>query len=183
MIPNLTIVSPKDTEEFKKLLEFSETYSHPLAIRYPRSGKVVFSNNGAPMELGKWEYLEKQDSANVTVLATGERCLTIAMQILQRLKEQGKSFDVVNARFVKPLDEELLFNLQSGYVVTLEDNVYLGGFGAMVDSTLKKLDKSCKIKSFAYRDTFIPQGKVKALQDEYGVNEREIEDYILEIMK
>ena len=183
LIPNLTIASPKDTEEFKKLLEFSETYSHPLAIRYPRSGKVVFPKNSSPIKLGKWEYLEKQDGASVTVLATGERCLTIAMQILQCLKEQGKSFDVVNARFVKPLDEELLLNLQSEYVVTLEDNVYLGGFGAMVDSTLKKLDKPCKIKSFAYRDTFIPQGKVKALQDEFGVNEREIEDYILEIMK
>ena len=182
LIPNLAIAAPKDTEEFKKMLQFSETYAHPLAIRYPRSGKVVFSENGSAIELGKWEYLEKQSNAKATLIATGERSLTIAMQILRRLKGSGIVFDVVNARFVKPMDEELLRSIKSEYIVTIEDNVYLGGFGAMVEATLKKLKKSCQVKSFAYRDAFIPQGNVKALQDKYGVNEREIEKELLEIL-
>lgn len=182
LIPNLTIVAPKDTEELKKILLWGESYPHPLAIRYPRSGKVVFGGDGQEIVLGNWEYLHKNENADVTVLATGERSLIIAMKVLQSLQKQGKTFDVVNARFVKPLDEKLLASLQSGHVITIEDNVALGGFGSMVETRLNALQKSCKIKSFAYKDTFIPQGKVGKLQSEYGVNCEEIERYIADIL-
>ena len=182
LIPNLTIVAPKDTEELKKLLLWGECYPHPLAIRYPRSGKVVFGGDGQEIALGKWEYLHKSENADVTVLATGERSLIIAMKVLQNLQKQGKTFDVVNARFVKPLDEKLLTNLQSGHVITIEDNVALGGFGSILESRLNALQKGCKVKSFAYKDTFIPQGKVAKLQSEYGVNCEEIERYIADIL-
>ena len=185
LIPNLTIAVPKDTDELKKMLEFSATYAHPLAIRYPRSGKVLFPSN-AEITLGKWEYLHRENAdtdAKVTVIATGERCLIIAMKVLQNLQKQGKSFDVVNARFVKPLDKELLKKLQSEYVVTLEDNVFLGGMGAMIDGEFTRMGKTCKVKNFAYRDEFIPQGKVSDLQREYGVSCQEIEEYIQEALQ
>jgi len=178
MIPNLAIVTPKDTEELTKLLQFSLHYQHPLAIRYPRAGKVLFTGDGKDIKLGKWEYLHKADNAKVTVLAAGERCLIMAMNILQNLQKKGLDFDVVNARFVKPLDEELLKNLQSEYVVTLEDNMLLGGFGSMVCTRLNMLEKPCKIKNFAYCDKFIPQGSIAQLQQEFGVNSEEIEAYI-----
>ena len=181
-IPNLTIVSPKDTEELKKILLWGESYPHPLAIRYPRSGKVVFGDDGKEIALGKWEYLHKCDSARATILATGERSLIIAMKVLQNLQKQEKSFDVVNARFVKPLDRELLNSLQSEHVITIEDNVELGGFGSMVECELNRLQKACKVKTFAYKDAFIPQGKVAKLQREYGVNCEEIERYISDIL-
>ena len=185
LIPNLTIASPKDTEELKALLEFSQSYPHPLAIRYPRCGKILFPQSERKIELGEWEYLHKQEQglAKATVLATGERCLTLAMQILQSLHKKGISFDLVNARFVKPLDEKLLQNLKSEHVITIEDNVLTGGFGSLVSQRLKALGKSCEIKTFAYRDAFIPQGKFKDLQSEYGVNEREIEEYLTEVAK
>ena len=181
LIPNLTIAVPKDTEELKRMLTFSASYNHPLAIRYPRSGKVLFSEESEPVQVGKWEYLhrespERQEKA--TVIATGERSLIIAMKILNRLKAQGKGFDVVNARFVKPLDMAFLRNLQSETVVTIEDNVFLGGLGSMIGGELTRLEKSCKVKNFAYRDEFIPQGKVAELQGEYGVNCIEIEEYL-----
>ena len=186
LIPNITVAVPKDTEELKKLLLFSANYSHPLAIRYPRAGKVVFEDSGAPIVAGKWEYLHKSNAkkdAKVTVIASGERSLVIAMNVLQNLEKQGKSFDVVNARFVKPLDFTLLQNLQSEHVITLEDNVFLGGLGAMIDSALVRLEKTCKIKNFAYRDEFIPQGGVCELQRAYGVDGQEIEAYILEVLQ
>ena len=183
LIPNLTIAVPKDTEELRKMLEFSATYEHPLAIRYPRAGKVLFEGENKEIQVGKWEYLHKSSShQKVTVLAAGERCLIIAMKILQNLQAQGIDFDVVNARFVKPLDEELLKSLQSEYVITLEDNVQLGGFGSMVCMKMNEFNAFAKVKNFAYRDEFIHQGGVADLQCEYGVNCKEIEAYIKSVL-
>jgi 1-deoxy-D-xylulose-5-phosphate synthase len=184
LIPNLTIAAPKDTEELKKMLEFSASYAHPLAIRYPRAGKVVFEGDNKEIVPGKWEYLHKSNEipAKVTLLATGERCLIIAMKILHNLQQEGKTFDVVNARFVKPLDSELLQNLTSEYVITLEDNVALGGFGSMVRVEMDKLGKACKVKTYAYRDEFIPQGNVADLQSAYGVNCQDIEEYLKRVL-
>ncbi len=183
LIPNLTIAVPKDTDELKKILEFSATYSHPLAIRYPRSGKVLFPSN-APIEAGKWEYLHKnvEKQAKGTIIATGERSLIIAMKVRHNLEKQGKYVDVVNARFVKPLDNELLGDLQTENVITIEDNVSIGGLGSLVSGALLAMDKPCKIKNFAYVDSFIPQGKVGQLQAEYGVNCEEIEKYLLQVL-
>ena len=182
MIPNLAIASPKDTEELKQMLKFSEEYPHPLAIRYPRAGRVVFHEETAPIELGKWEYLNKSDDNTLTVLATGERCLLIAMKILKNLQAQGLNFNVVNARFVKPLDLEMLEEVSKGHIVTMEDNVFLGGFGAMVAGELAKGGKLCKIKNFAYRDEFIVQGGIAELQRKYGVDCQEIEEYIKSVL-
>ena len=181
LIPNLTIAVPKDTEELKRMLEFSVSYDKPLAIRYPRAGKVLFDTPNTPIEVGKWEYLRKNDS-KVTVLATGERSLIIAMKVLKNLEEQGKSFALINARFVKPLDLETLQNIQSEYIVTIEDNVLLGGFGSLVNNEIMRMQKPCKVKNFAYRDEFIPQGTIADLQRDYGVSCQEIQNYIADIL-
>ena len=182
LIPNLTVAVPKDTEELKQMLELSATYPHPLAIRYPRAGRVIFPSN-AEIRVGEWEYLHQTpNGSNVTVIAAGERCLIIAMKILHALQEQGKSFDVINARFVKPLDLECLKNIQSQTIVTLEDNVFFGGLGSMIDGALLRMNKRCNIKNFAYKDEFIPQGGVAALQSEYGVNCQEIQAFIEQVL-
>lgn len=182
LIPNLAIASPKDTEEFRKMMEFSVNYDHPLAIRYPRAGRVLFEQSDEPIALGKWEYLHKSENAKVTLIATGERCLIIAMKVLQNIEKEGKTFDIINARFVKPLDLELLQSLQTEYIITMEDNVLYGGFGALVNCELIKQGKTAKVKNFAYRDEFIPQGSVSQLQSEYGVSCLEIEEYIKNIL-
>lgn len=182
LIPNLTIASPKDTEEYKKMLLFSESYMHPLAIRYPRAGAVVFDDASDPIQAGKWEYLHKAEGAKVTVLATGERSLVVAMKVLKAAQEQGKDFSVVNARFVKPLDTELLDSLD-GEIVTIEDNVALGGFGSLVSGYVMSSKCEKKVKVFAYRDEFIRHGSVAELQREYGVDGQEIQTYILGILK
>ena len=166
------------------MLEFSATYPHPLAIRYPRSGKVLLPEDNTPIEVGKWSYVHKtgDTDSKITVLATGERSIVVAMKVLQKLQKSGKSFDIVNARFVKPLDKEWLEKTQSKYIVTIEDNVALGGFGSMVSCAIQDLSKDVVVKTFAYRDAFIPQGKIADLQAEFGVNCAEIEAYITSIL-
>ena len=178
LIPNLTIAVPKDTDEYRQMLQFSATYNAPMAIRYPRAGKVLFDKTDEPIVVGKWEYMHKCES-QVTVLAAGERCLTVVMKIFQGLEAEGKAFNVVNARFVKPLDEDLLNSLK-GTVVTVEDNVEIGGFGSLVTGYLTKKQSDCKIKTFAYEDKFIPQGGIAQLQREYGVDCEKIKAFIVD---
>ena len=182
-IPNLAIATPKDTDEMKKLLQFSLHYQHPLAIRYPRAGKVVFPTTQEEIQLGKWEYIHKTNCASVTVLATGERSIIVAMKVLNELKKDNKEFDIVNARFVKPLDEVLLQNLQSKYVITIEDNMLAGGFGSIINTYAITREKDWQIKNFAYEDRFIPQGNIQDLQAKYGVNCKEIQAYVEKILK
>lgn len=183
LIPNLAIASPKDTEELREMLRFSANYPHPLAIRYPRAGNVLFPSQNEPIEVGKWEYLQKLDGAKATILAAGERCLIIAMKIAKKLQETGRKVDVVNARFVKPLDIELLKGLQCEHLITMEDNVFLGGFGSAVNGEVIKQGMTCKVKNFAYRDEFIPQGGIAQLQSEYGVSCQDIENYLTDILQ
>ncbi len=177
LVPNLTVVAPKDTDEFRRFLKWSENFNAPLAIRYPRAGKVVFDNDSEEIVLGKWEYLRKGKDAKTTILAVGERCLLLAMGIANELQKDGVEISVVNARFVKPLDEGLLRSL-SGTVVTMEDNVLNGGFGGMVTTYVSQNNLPVCVKNFAYRDEFIVQGNVGELQAEYGVNSQEILQYI-----
>jgi 1-deoxy-D-xylulose-5-phosphate synthase len=180
LVPNLSIVAPKDTEEFKKVLRFSESYAHPLAIRYPRAGKVIFSTDNKEFQLGKWEYLNKTPNATATVLAVGERCLTIVLEICKRLEKEGIDVDVVNASSVKPLDVELLKNIQTKRLLTVEDNVLNGGFGSLINLQLTALNKQISVRNFAYRDQFIPHGGIADLQKEYGVSPQEIESCLRE---
>ncbi|MBQ4268441.1 MAG: 1-deoxy-D-xylulose-5-phosphate synthase [Clostridia bacterium] len=180
MIPNLTIIAPKDTDEFKKALQFSENFEKPLAIRYPRAGKFLFKTDEKPLELGKWEYLHKTGKSRVTVLAAGERGVTTAMQTLQSLQAKGKNFDVVNARFIKPLDFDLLSNIESETVITIEDNVLYGGFGNAVALWATQNGLSYRVKCFAYDDKFIVHGGVAQLQKLYGVDPETIEKFIEE---
>ncbi|MBQ9729701.1 MAG: hypothetical protein IJV80_02700 [Clostridia bacterium] len=142
---------------------------------------VVFEDDNSEIELGKWSYLHQstnESEKSLTVLAVGERCLTIAMKVLERCKPVGLDFNVVNARFVKPLDKELLNATKSTHIVTLEDNVLAGGFGQAVTAYLASVNSKITVKNFAYRDEFIPQGSVAELQREYGVSCDKIFEYI-----
>ncbi len=183
LIPNLTVATPKDTDEFKKMLEWSADYSRPLAIRYPRSGKVVFpTESNTTIEVGKWEYLRKKEDAKAVLIAAGERCLTLAAQIAEDLTGKGIETDILNARFIKPIDGELLKTLSVKVAVTLEDNVAHGGVGQAVHCFLSENNPQTACKVFAYRDEFIPQGSVSELQSEYGLNKEEIEKYIVSVV-
>ncbi len=175
MIPNLTIAVPKDVAEFERMLEFSATFNAPLAIRYPRAGRKVFREKSEIVS-GKWETLKK-GGGKYAILACGERAITLALKASKVLGESKIEVSVVNARFVKPLDEELLSELKESVVITVEDNVLIGGFGALVAAYLSESGKI--VKNFAFPDKFIPQGGISELMENFGLSSENIVGYIL----
>lgn len=177
MIPNLIIAVPKDINELKNILVASADYKLPLAIRYPKDCKTIFDTAENSFEMGKWELLNSGD-CNVAVLACGERALTLALEVNKKLKENGLNLTIVNARFVKPLDEEFLASLSENVLITIEDNQLIGGFGGLIDEYYSD-NKEKRVKNFAYSDQFIPHGTVAELMEEYGLKGADIIDYIL----
>jgi len=176
MVPNLTIAVPASLSEFEKMLEFSVTFNAPLAIRYPRDGKP---SNAAPSEivLGKWEQL-RTGQGKYAVIACGERALAQAQGAAEELEKDGVKITVINARFVKPMDTEMLDGLKEKYILTVEDNMLIGGLGAQIDAYFCGGGKI--IKNFAYRDGFVPQGGVSELMRDLGVSARAIADFVKE---
>jgi len=174
-IPNLTIAVPKDLDEFASMIEFSAGFSYPLAIRYPKSGSQFFGDH-KKITSPTWEYLAKSPRASTVILACGERCISLANAVRDELKAEKIEIEIINARFVKPLDAKLLSGIKNKNIITLEDNMLLGGFGSTVNEFFA--GQGVKIKTFAYRDSFICQGRVDTLMDEFGLTKANILAYI-----
>ncbi len=172
-IPNLTIAVPKDIEEFREILRCSATYDKPLAIRYPHLARYIFPTE-SKFKFGKWERICEGDK--YVIIACGERALAVSFMAAQKLEAEGINLGIINASFVKPLDEECLNCLNEKYIITVEDNMLLGGFGSMIDTYFSESDK--KIKNIAYKDSFIPHGTVGELMSEFGLNSEEIIKFI-----
>ena len=126
-VKNMTIAAPKDFEEAQDMLEWSVHFDHPLAMRYPKYVPVHKYSSNAPIALGSWEWLAHEDN-EVVVLACGAVMNDLAIS----LHEKTGGFDIVNARFVKPMDGALLKSIANKKIITLEDNVREGGFGSGV---------------------------------------------------
>ena len=177
LVPNLTIAVPKDVKEFEKMLEFSADYNAPLAIRYPRDGRRIF-RSAAEFGFGKWEKLISSDDSKYVILACGENALSYSFEAVENLSGQGIGVEVVNARFIKPLDTDMLGSFSGKTIITVEDNVLAGGFGSIIDTYFCNSDT--KVKNFAYKDGFISQGNPSVLASEQGVSAKAISDFIIE---
>ncbi len=142
LIPNMTIIAPKDTDELRQVMLWSTSFSSPLAIRYPKSCKQTFTE--AEISLGKWQVLKSLKS-NVYILAAGSRAVEIAMET------EGAT--VINSLFIKPLDVQLLAKLdrEDNVLITVEDNVLNGGFGSLVYLAVNR----CKVIRLGHNDEFI----------------------------
>lgn len=174
LIPGLTITVPKDADELRAILEWSVNFNGPLAIRYPRACGNSFGKS--EIKSTEWEYLRRAESDTV-ILACGERAIARSLQALQIAEKGGRTASLINARFIKPLDKKLLSSLGEKRIITVEDNVLIGGFGSLVCEYFAQSGKI--VKNFAYCDKFIPQGGVSELMDEYGLDTAAIADYIL----
>lgn len=173
LIPNLTIAVPKDITEFEKMLVASADFNFPLAIRYPKECRIIYDCGEENFEFGKWEYLNR-GSAGVAVLACGERAIKTALDVNAYFKG---TLTVLNARFVKPLDCEILGKLTEKLIITIEDNQLSGGFGSSICSYYS--DNAEKtVKAFGYADKFIPHGTVEELTKEFGADKNAIIAYI-----
>lgn len=171
-IPNIVIMAPKNFEELDKMLEFGVNLDKPVFIRYPRGGENFSFESTEDIELGKAEIV--QEGTDLSIIAIGNM-LGRAEEVASLLPE--KSVEIINARFLKPLDEETILNSirKTGYCITIEDNLLKGGLGSAVVEAVNKSDiQDVKIKSFGYDDTFVEHGTVKELEDKYGLSAEKI---------
>lgn len=171
LMPNMTIMAPKNGDELKEMLRFAVSYEDgPIALRYPRGEALEgLGENHQQIEYGKWELIS--EGRGVAIIACGAAVET-ACQVGNILSEQGVKCSIVNARFIKPLDKAMLKLLGKNHhlFVTIEDNTIVGGMGSMILSELNNLDIDVKVKNFAVPDTFIEHGKISELKQDIGLD-------------
>ncbi len=169
-IPNMNVMAPKNKWELSDMLKFALRLEKPVAIRYPRGeaydGLQEFR---APVEYGKSEVLYEEE--DICLLAVGSMVKT-AVSVRKMLKDIGYACSLVNARFVKPLDEELIRELSKDHrlLVTMEENVERGGFGEGVRGYVDSLtDCKMKVLTIALPDMYVEHGSVDVLKQELGL--------------
>ena len=184
LVPNLTIMAPKDFKELEDMLEFAVKLKKPVVIRYPRGGEdkeIKFEKHDV-IELGKSEILQQIENPQlrecnhqaVTIVAIGKMVARAEKKACQIRKEYGIDAEIINARFLKPLDTSTILQSikKTKSVITIEDGTEINGLATaikelIVDNNLQNI----KFKSYAYPDEFIQHGTVDELENLYGFNE------------
>ena len=173
-IPNMCVMAPKNKWELSDMMKFALHYDGPISLRYPRGeaydGLARFRT---PIEYGKWETI--YDENEIALLAVGSMVKT-AVEVRDRLREMGYGCTLVNARFVKPLDQEMLRTVQSEHnlLVTMEENVKAGGFGEAVLEYLNEIKSKTRMISIALPDDYVEHGNVDLLKQECGIDAESI---------
>ena len=180
VVPNLTIMAPKDFIELSDMLEFACEYDGAIAIRYPRQSTdeidITF-NKHDKISLGKAEYvIEAKGIVSLCIFAIGKMVET-SCHVAYLLKQKGIYCDVVNIRFLKPLDENMIVEslIRSNVCITIEDGCISGGLATSVLEVINKHKlNNIKFKAFAYPNEFIKHGTIKELEKEYGLDKDSI---------
>jgi 1-deoxy-D-xylulose-5-phosphate synthase len=172
-IPNIVHMDPKDEDELADMLFTAMQYDGPAAIRYPRG-----TGPGTPVKdvpraipIGKGELLQHGENDRVAIFALGA-LVPMGLEVARNLEGEGVSSAVINARFAKPLDVELLefFARNVDVILTLEDHVLMGGFGSAVLEEVSNLGLSTPVVRIGWPDHFIEHGKPDALREKYGIS-------------
>ena len=174
MMPNMTVMAPKNSRELEKMMEFAVHAAGPCAIRYPRGtayqGLEEFES---PVRYGKSEILYRgKDTAILSVGSMTEVC----EQVYKEMKSRGEEPTFVNARFVKPLDTELLDELARDHklFVTVEENVKNGGFGEHVAAYMEACHPEVRVLPLAIWNRFVQHGEIASLRAKIGLSAPEI---------
>lgn len=174
-MPNMTILAPKNLWELSDMIKFAVDYDGPIAVRYPRGEAYTgLKEFRAPICLGKSEVIH--EGSRVALFAVGSM-VKMAEEVQKQLKERmDMDAALVNARFVKPIDEELLRSFADTYelVVTLEENVKDGGFGERVLAFAEEEDLPFGVEIIALPDRFIPHGSVLYQMKQVGFTPEDI---------
>lgn len=176
-IPNLTILAPKDTVELGEMVKFSYKFGYPLAIRYC-NGLIEDFTSHDNFSL-KWEKVLVDDDAKLTILAVGYRMNKLAVEFS---KQADYKVNIINSRTVKPLDEEVLFNINTP-IITLEENVIKGGFGDAVLRFYSENGITLKVKNLGIKDEFIPHGTIARQLEMNGLTVEKINEIAEETLK
>ena len=169
-IPNMHIMAPKNKWELSDMLKFAVNFGAPIAVRYPRGEAFDgLREYREPIALGRAEWIYKE--SEVVLLAVGSMVKT-ALEVRELLKEQGMSCSLVNARFVKPIDEEVLAEAAKDHrlFVTMEENVASGGYGEKVRESMDRRGLQARLISFTIPDAYVEHGNVDLLKKELGLD-------------
>lgn len=182
LVPNLTILAPKDFRELEDMLEFAINLKKPVVIRYPRGGQAdntEFKKHDS-IKLGKAEIIKEGE--DISIIAIG-KTVAKALEIADEIKGQGIEAEIINARFLKPLDEETIIKSieKTKNVITIEDGTCINGLGTAINELIIQHQiENVKIKNYAYPDEFIQHGKVDELEKIYKLDKDNIKKEILE---
>ena len=179
-IPNMTVMAPKNGSELSAMLEFALlNFNSPIAIRYPRGQAYDgLEEYNAPIRYGKAEMIIEE--SDIALVAAGNMLIT-ALAVRDKLKEKGYNITIVNERFIKPVDTDMLERLSESHrlIVTMEENVLSGGFGEAVcqyyDDTCNDID----VLNIALPDDYVEHGNVDILRRESGVDKDSVVEKIL----
>lgn len=174
MIPNMTVFAPKNRYEFQDAIAFAADFEAPMAIRYPKTDAVrVLKEYREPIKLGKSEWIRR--GSRVALLAIGTMVET-AMEVEELLAKDGIDATVVNLRFAKPLDYEMLDEVLDYHrlIVTMEENVLSGGVGEHICRYVEMHSTGVRVIACGIPDKFIHQGSIKELLEETGLDAQSI---------
>ena len=185
-IPNMTIMEPADGAELAFMFELALSHDGPVAIRYPRGAvQSLIPAHSSHVSFGIGEAEILREGKDVAVFALGNT-VCMALSAALRLEREGVSTMVVNSRFVKPLDRNLISSVASVVprIITAEENTLEGGFGSAVLELLNELEvPHVRLKRLGIPDAFIEQGQQKELRRKYGLDEEGIYLSVLSILK
>lgn len=177
-IPNIVVMAPKDTEELKSMIDLSMNLDSPVAIRYARgSSYLLDKGHYGEIELGKSEVLNR--GKNVAVLAIGNM-VKQALDACEELKKDNIDVTVVNARFLKPMDVELLRNIFENHknIITIEDNSKVGGYGSSINDFALQNHFDVNIVNLGIGDSFIEHGSQEELYEIAGISAKKIKEAV-----
>jgi len=181
-IPNMTILAPANFKELELMLDYAVKYDGPIAIRYPRGGETAIDYKPPKVEKNKATLVASGN--DLTILTIGNT-LQKGIELSNKLKKKKISCDVINTRFLKPLDEKTILNsiTKTKKVITIEDNLLKGGLSDAILELINKNKLNINIKSFGYDDTFVTHGSNSELEELYHLDIKNIYKETLKYLK
>ncbi len=189
-MPNMTIMTPKCIQELRSMLRWAVKQNYPIAIRYPRGGddSHIELRSLEDFTIGKWEEIYNSSEGHkprkkVAIIAAG-KMVQQAMIVKDKLDASLVDLKVINACFIKPIDKQLIQSLiNQGYsIVTIEDNVILGGLGSAVLQYAASLNSTAEVLNLGFKDEFITHGSIDILYKLYGLDASGITTSIMKLL-
>lgn len=182
--PNMVIMAPKDENELQHMIYTATRHNGPVAVRYPRGKGTGSSLDLELKEIAIGKGVLEKDGSDVTIIAIGNM-VPVAIEAAKKLGDQSIDAAVINARFAKPLDEELILELteKTRHVVTIEENALAGGFGSAVIECIADAGMTnVKIKRLGLPDRFIEQGSQENLRKAAGIDVESLTSAVQEMI-
>ena len=177
------IMAPKNKWELSDMMKFAVSSNVPIAVRYPRGEAYDgLKEMRAPLQMGKSEVIFRSDSAKIALFALGSMVKT-AIKVKEILNKKNIEVTVINARFAKPVDTDMIDELARDYecIVTMEENVANGGLGDKVLEHLNETNADVKVLQIAIPDEYVEHGNVSLLHKEVGIDADSIVEKIEKI--